>query len=101
MNNKRETLRRIEAMLEPRHMFILPAWVDPVVLDQLLQEGYLTCIHQQRDEKGALQVIMGLELTHKGERLANPRFDLPKLALRGSLAGASFVTVSMVILYFG
>jgi len=101
MNNKRETLRRIEAMLEPRHMFILPAWVDPVVLDQLLQEGYLTCIHQQRDEKGALQVIMGLELTPKGERLANPRFDLPKLALRGSLAGASFVTVSMVILYFG
>jgi len=101
MNSKRETLHRIEEMLEPRHMFILPAWIDPVQLDRLIHEGYLSCLHLQRDEKGAIYLVMGLELTPKGHRVVHPRFDLPKLALKGSLAGVSLVAASLVILYFG
>jgi hypothetical protein len=97
----RDILRRIEAMLEPRHLFILPVWADPAVLDRLIQKGYLTCLHCQRDDKDAIYLVMALQLTAKGNRLIHPLFDWPRLALRGSLAGASCAVLSLLILYWG
>jgi hypothetical protein len=101
MNNERDTLRRIEALPEPRHLFILPSWADPAVVDQLIADGYLVCQHQQRDDRGRLLVAMGLHLTPKGNRLIHPIINLQKLAFKGSLAGASFAVMSVVILYLG
>src|SRR5260221_7969997 len=101
MNKDRELLRRIEALLQPRHLFTLPNWADPAILDRLIQDGYLTCLHQQRDAKSAIHLVMGLQLTAKGNRLAHPRLDWTQLALKGSLAGASFAVISLLILYWG
>ncbi len=101
MTKERDTLSRIEALREPRHLFILPDWADPVTLDRLLQEGYLTCHHHQRDDRGDLAVAMDLQLTPKGTRLLHPPIDWSELAVRGSLAGASLTVMSLVILYLG
>ena len=101
MKKELETLRRIEALPEPRHLFILPDWADSATLDRLIQEGCLTCLHHQRDAKGAIYLAMGMELTPKGERLIQPRISWRQLALRGSLAGASFMVMSVLILYWG
>jgi hypothetical protein len=101
MKKERETLRIIKALPEPRHLFILPGWVDPVLLDRLIAEGYLTCQRQQRDNEGVLLSATDLQLTARGERLIHPRSDWHRLAVKGSLAGASFVAISVLILYWG
>lgn len=101
MKNERETLRIIEALPEPRHLFIIPAWADPVTLDQLITQGYLTCAHQQRDEKGVILVAMGLQLTAKGKRLIRPQIAWKQIAWKGALAGASLAVLSLIILYVG
>ena len=99
--NDLELLRRIKALPEPRHLFVLPAWIDAAGLDRLIREGDLTCHHDQRDDKGAIQVVMGLELAPKGEAALAERSGWRQVAVRGSLAGASFVLMSVVILYIG
>jgi hypothetical protein len=101
MKKESYTLHQIRALPEPRHLFVLPDWVDARVLDRLIREGYLTCQHDQRDEYGIIQVAMGLQLTAKGERLADDGHDWTQLALRASMAGASLVAMSIVILYIG
>ena len=101
MNKERETLRTIESLPEPRHLFIIPGWTDPLTLDQLIAEGYLTCDHHQRDDKGAILVAMGLKLTPKGTHLLHPRVEWKELAIKGSLAGASLMVMSLLILYLG
>lgn len=101
MKNDRETLLRIEALSEPRHLFVLPFWVNPTILDQLIRDQYLTCLHCQRDDKGVIHLAMGLQLTDKGNRLLHPRLDWRGLALKSSLAGASFAAMSLLILYLG
>jgi hypothetical protein len=101
MKKELDTLRQIEALPEPRHLFILPDWVDSATLDRLIQEGYLICLHHQRDAEGAIHLAMGLQLTAKGERLIQPRINWRQLALRGSMAGASFAVMSVLILYWG
>ncbi|HEV3271912.1 MAG TPA: hypothetical protein VGZ93_07000 [Candidatus Methylacidiphilales bacterium] len=101
MKKERDTLRRIEALPEPRHLFILPDWIDSATLDRLIQQGYLTCQHHQRDANGAIHLAMGLQVTPKGGRLIQPQINWRQLALRGSLAGASFVVMSVLILYWG
>ena len=94
-------LRIIEALPQPRHLFIIPGWADPAILDQLLDQGYLTCAHQQRDDKGVILVAMGLQLTAKGNRLIRPQNEWKQIAWKGSLAGASFAVLSLLILYWG
>ena len=101
MKKECDALRRIEALPEPRHLFVLPNWVDPAILDRMIKQGYLTCVHHQRDDKGAIHLVMGLQLTAKGDRLIHPRIDWQQLAWKGSLAGASFAVMSLVILYLG
>ena len=101
MKKESETLRQIEALREPRHLFVLPAWIDPVVLDRLIQEGCLTCRHRQRDAKGVINLVMDLQLTARGDRLIRPQADWRQIALKGSLAGASFMAMSLLILYLG
>jgi hypothetical protein len=101
MKNERETLRIIEALPEPRHLFLLPGWLDPVILERLIDEGYLTCQHDQRDAEGVLLSVMGLQLTAKGARLIHSKTNWKRLAMTGSLAGASFAAISLLILYWG
>ena len=101
MNKERDILRRIEALPEPRHLFVLPPWADGAVIDALIRDEYLECQYQQRDERGELLVAMGLRITPKGQRLAHPVTTARGLVLRGSLAGASFAAMSVVILYLG
>jgi hypothetical protein len=101
MKKEIDTLRRIEALPEPRHLFILPDSIDSATLDRLIQEGHLTCLHHQRDAKGAIHLAMNLQLTPKGEQLIQPWISWQQLAFRGSVAGASFVLMSVAILYWG
>jgi len=101
MKNERETLRIIEALPEPRHLFIIPGWIDPVILDRLIDRGYLTCTHYQRDDNGVIHLAMGLQLTPKGSRLIRPQAAWKQIAWKGSLAGASFAVLSVLILYLG
>ena len=101
MNNDSEILRRIEALPEPRHLFILPSWADPFVLDQLIKSGHLACDHVQRDDRGVIQLVMRLELTPSGLGIAHPRPSWSILALKGSLAGVSLTAISILILYLG
>jgi hypothetical protein len=101
MNTDRNMLTRIDNLPAPRHLFVLPAWLNSAGLDRLLEKGYLTCDHLQRDDRGVVQVAMGLELTTKGKRLIHPEIDWKNLALKGSLAGASFTIMSLLILYLG
>jgi hypothetical protein len=100
IQSEREMLNRIEQVPEPRHFFIPPVWVDLGMLTELIDSGYLICTHQQRDGSGRISVVMGMEITPKGKRLVHPRWDW-QLALKGSLAGASFAGMSVVILYLG
>ncbi len=101
MDRERDTLQRIDGLPCPRHLFSLTDWADPAVVDRLISEGYVDCLHQQRDENGQLLLAMGLQLTPKGKRSIRPKPNLPNLVFRGSLAGASFVGMSVVILYLG
>jgi len=101
MEKEREILSQIESLREPRHLFVLPDWADPAILDRLISEGYATCKHQQRDESGRLHVVMDLRLTPKGTSLLYSRVDLKGLAIKGSLAGASLMVMSLLILYLG
>jgi hypothetical protein len=101
MKTDRDILRRIENLYGPKHLFILPRWADPVALDRLIQGGYLTVSHLQRSEEGDINLVMGMQLTNKGARLLEPAFSWSQLALRGSLAGASFTGMSLAILYLG
>jgi hypothetical protein len=100
MNNDRDTLRRIAALQEPRHLFILPAWAKPEALDHLIQDGYVTFSHLQRT-KGVTSLVTDLQLTAKGRRKMETLLDWPQLALKGALAGASFTVMSVVLLYLG
>jgi hypothetical protein len=101
MTKERDTLLRIEALPEPRHLFIMPEWADTETVDALVTKGYLECQYQQRNEKGDLLVAMGLHITAKGERLTHPDTNRRTLFVKGSLAGASFVAMSLLILYVG
>lgn len=101
MKNEIEILRQIEALPEPRHLFILPPWADPFALDRLLKSGHLTCDHIQRDDRGIIQLVMRLKLTRQGRDLAYPRLSWPDLALKGSLAGVGLTAMSLLILYMG
>lgn len=94
----RETLRRISELHPPRHLFILPKWADPSTLDRLIERGYLTFNHLQRT-KGAINLVMGLQLTEKGTRWLASEVDWQNLALKGSIAGASLTAISVAILY--
>jgi hypothetical protein len=67
----------------------------------LIDQGYLTCTHRQRDDKGVILVAMGLQLTAKGDRLIRPQSEWQQIAWKGSLAGASFAVLSVLILYWG
>ncbi|MEJ0001246.1 MAG: hypothetical protein WDO13_20070 [Verrucomicrobiota bacterium] len=79
---------------------MLPDWARPGTLDSLIEDGYLTCAHHQRDRNGSLQVAMNLEITPKGERLLRTSsINWPQLALKGSLAGASLTLMSLLVLY--
>ena len=82
-------------------MFVLPRWIDPTVLSRLIDQSYLTAEHVQRDAYGGIQVAMDLRLTTKGKRLIHPEVSWKNLAMKGSLAGASFTGMSLVILYLG
>ena len=101
MKSERETLRIIEALPEPRHLFILPGWTDSMTLDRLMEQGYLSCAHLQRDSAGAILVAMDLKLTEKGVGLLRSNLEWKELALKGSLAAASFTVMSLLILYLG
>lgn len=101
MNKDRDTLERIAALPEPRHLFVIPDWLDPFDLDRLIHERYLTCLHHQRDSEGMLLVAMGLRLTPKGEGLLRPAVSGRQLAMKASLAGVSFTAISLLILYLG
>jgi hypothetical protein len=101
MKKELETLRIIEALPKPRHLFILPGWAEPAILDHLIHDGYLACQYHQRDENGLLHLVMDLQLTPKGEQLLHPPLGWSQLALKGSLAGASFMAMSLLILYLG
>jgi hypothetical protein len=97
----RDNLIRISEMPEPRHLFVLPAWLDSVSLDRLLELEYLTYAHCQRDPSGLIQVMMNLQITAKGRRMIAPAENWRHLALKGSLAGASLTLMSVLILYLG
>ena len=96
---ERTKVSRIHELPEPRHLFVLPAWLDSKALDRLIDQGYVTCAHQQRSETGALQVAMGLKLTSKGKKLLQPESEWHKLAWKGALAGMSLTGMSLLILY--
>ena len=99
--NDQDVLARINALPEPRHLFVLPTWLDADTLDRLIELEYLTCTHCQRSHTGTIQVAMGLELTLRGKRMSKPEVKWQRLALQGSLAGASFTAISVLILYLG
>jgi len=99
--NDRDLLATIDVLPEPRHLFVLPDWLDSATLDRFIERGYVTCSHCQRDENGAIHLAMGLNLTNKGKRLIQSDEKLRQLVLKGSLAGASFAAMSVVILYLG
>ncbi len=101
MNSDRIALGRIDSMSTPRHMFVIPGWIEPAALDRLIDGGYLTAEHLQRDASGIITVAMDLRVTTKGKRLIFPEVTWKNLALKGSLAGASFTAMSLVILYLG
>ena len=100
MKKERDTLRRIAELAEPRNLPTLPDWTDATTLDRLIHEGYIT-FTQLQCSKGAVERVMGLQLTPKGRHLLHSRLDWPQLAIKGSLAGASLTTISVVILYLG
>ena len=101
MDKDRDILRRIEALPQPRHLFVLPEWVEPSALDRLTNGGYVHCQYQQRDEKGEVLMAMNVKLTPKADRLLRPQAHWSQLAFTGSLAGASFAAISVLILYLG
>jgi hypothetical protein len=82
-------------------MFVPPAWVDLAALDRLINEGYLSCVHRQHDAGGVLLVAMGLNPPPKGIRLIRQQSQWRSLAVKGSLAVASFAVMSIAILYLG
>jgi hypothetical protein len=100
MTKPTDVLKRIEGLPSPRHVFVLPSWATPGALDRLVDEGYVTCGHHQRDKNGAIHVAMNLNLTSKAERLLRPpASQWPQLALKGSLAGAGLTLMSLLVLY--
>ena len=102
MNNPAEVLKRIEGLPVPRHIFVLPDWAEPGVLDRLMDQGYLTCAHHQRDANGDIQLAMSLNLTLKGhEAMCSSHPKWPGLALKASVAGLSFALMSVLVLYLG
>jgi hypothetical protein len=101
MTPDRDLLRRMDGLPEPRHLFVLPGWVDSAALDRLAEQGCVTFGHVQRNPHGVIQVAMNLELTPKGRRLIRPDAAWKSLALKGSLAGVSFTAMSFLILYLG
>lgn len=100
MKKERDALRRIEALAEPRDLPTLPNWIDSSTLDRLVHEGYIT-FTQLQCSNGSVEFIRGLQLTPKGYRLMHSDHDWPRLAWKGSLAGASLTAMSVVILYWG
>ena len=101
MKKESELLRNIERLPEPRHLFVLPDGAEPRAMDRLMDQGYLTCAHHQRDKDGALSVAMHLQLTPKAGQLLEPPAGTrwPQLAWKGSLAGASLTGMSLLVLY--
>jgi hypothetical protein len=100
-NADTDLLLRIESMPAPRHLFVLPPWLESSTLDRLIGDGCLTCEYVQRNARGAIQVAMDLNLTAKGRQVIHPKADWQSLMVKGSLAGASFAAMSMLILYLG
>jgi hypothetical protein len=101
VNADTDMLLRIDGMPAPRHLFVLPPWLESSTLERLIGDGYLTCSHFQRNGKGAIQVAMDLQLTAKGKQLIRPESNWRNLMFKGSLAGASFAAMSVLILYLG
>ena len=101
MNSDRIALGRIDSMSTPRHLFVIPGWIEPTALDRLMDDGYLTSEHLQRDATGTVTVAMDLQVTTRGKRLLYSERTWKKLALKGSLAGAGFTAMSVAILYLG
>jgi hypothetical protein len=100
MNSDSDVLRQIEHLPVPRHLFVLPPWADAATLDRLMDQGYLTCAHHQRDKHGALNLVMHLQLTPKAAELREKKPTAwPRLAWKGSLAGASLTAMSLIVLY--
>ncbi len=67
-------------MSTPRHLFVIPGWIKPAALDRLMDDGYLTSEHIQRDAAGAITVAMDLQVTTKGKRLLYSEMTWKKLA---------------------
>lgn len=101
MKKEIETLRRIEGMIGPKHLFILPEWADPVILDRLLKLGYLNCLHHQRDADGLIHLIMGMELTESGRKLVHPPLSRPALVARAAMAMVGFTVLNVAVLFWG
>ncbi len=65
-----------------------------------MDQGYLTCAHHQRDKNGALTLAMHLQPTPKAAVLREKKSTAwPRLAWKGSLAGASLTAMSLIVLY--
>ncbi len=101
MNKEITTLRQIEELLGPKHLFILPEWADPLMLDHLLKHGYLRCLHTQRDEQGLIYLIMGMELTEAGRHLIRPAFGWLQMVARALMAFIGVAGMNLIILYWG
>jgi hypothetical protein len=67
VNQEGVFLQRVEKLLRPRHLFLLPDWANAELLERLLALGYLTCTHFERDAQEHIRLIMGLELTPAGQ----------------------------------
>lgn len=101
MKKEIATLRQIEGLIGPKHLFILPEWADPLMLDHLLKHGYLRCLHTQRDEKGLIYLIMGMELTESGRKLIRPTLSPLQIAARAFMAVLGVAGMNMIVLYWG
>ncbi len=98
MKTERETLLLINELHAPRHLFVLPTWADPRILDRLIERGYLSFSHLQR-KHGVTALAMGLEVTEKGASWLRSAFNWRRIAVRSSLAGISLTGLSVAILY--
>ena len=101
MKKEIATLRQIEGLIGPKHLFILPEWADPLMLDHLLKHGYLRCLHTQRDEKDVIYLIMGMELTEAGRKLICPPLGRLQMATRALMAVIGFTGMNLIVLYWG
>ena len=101
-NSPANVLKQVESLPAPRHLFVFPRWADPADFDRLLDEGYLTCRHSQRDKEGRLQVVMNLHLTPKAVTLLHPEpLSWSERALKASAAGVTMIGICFLVRYLG